>query len=198
MEGNKLITIKNHNNGFKAMICDNQNVLGDTVKDPHMIEIAEGGDCQQVKYLLVNSVWYLVFCQMQTTKIYDHFGEKLLFTLENQADSQNNDSKKFSWFTCAQTAFNASNSEEFIAVGTSDGRIHAIGVKEPKTSFVKGLAYAFDKKQAIMSMAYDPQSKELGVGTGTGLVQLFLCDKQTDWRIVKTIQPAQETPVISL
>ena len=49
-----------------------------------------------------------------------------------------------------------------------------------------------------MSMAYDPQSKELAVGTGTGLVQLFICDNQTEWRIVKTVEPAQETPIISL
>ena len=62
MEGTKLITIKNHNKGFKAMISDTNNVKGDTLKDALLIEINDGGDCQQVKYLQANSVWYLVFC----------------------------------------------------------------------------------------------------------------------------------------
>ena len=41
-----MITVKNTDKGLKALVCTSDSIKGDTMNEPHLIELCEGGDCQ--------------------------------------------------------------------------------------------------------------------------------------------------------
>jgi hypothetical protein len=95
------------------------------------------------------------------------------------------------WFTSAAKGFTQSGNE-FIAVGTSDGRIYRITPENDGVNFSKTLAFTTSISIPITGIVADSKSRTLGMINGRGSFILMKPSDNTEeeWALVNDIAKA--------
>ena len=87
------------------------------------------------------------------------------------------------WFTCSSKAYDFDTSEEFIAVGTNEGRIFKVKESVPG-QFTKEVGFTMGIINPIVTMASDAKSRHLLVGSGGGEVTFLKCSLENQWDMI--------------
>ena len=84
-------------------------------------------DCMHVKFIKVKGVNFLICCHVNTCLVYNSNATRLLYKFDLKS-TQDEDNCFTTWFSCSSLAYSTDSGEEFIAVGTSDGKIFRVNV----------------------------------------------------------------------